>query len=356
MNSNSISNMPDDMRDLFKQLQKKGIKRQKWIDEYGNIKNIISTAHKDFRFVAAGSKLFLIGSKDTFHDFLVEYLQQVISKAWIESERIKASDHQLIKWIDSTNAMKVSMERGDKEFFSFIPNNNIAAFMNLAYDLFIIDHNHRLQQDIVKRLKLADQFHGVRYELFVTAICIKAGLKIDYENEKDRRKKHVEFIAFDDSTKQKIGVEAKYKIRENPGNSSTLLDKIKVGNITRLINDATAKNPGLSQFVFIELNLPPEQSQILLSGKDAFQTMIHQTNQIKKAMDGKDLFNAVFFTNHAPFFGRDDERVSKMDFSLMISQNPKYQLFKQQAIIDKITKALLIHEKIPSHFPEVTLT
>lgn len=351
MKKNSLTNMAFDMKEIFQQLQENEIKRNKWTDEYGNVKNIISTVHKDIRFILAGSKLFSIRSDETFNDFLVEYVQQIISKSWFKDERKKASTHPLIIWNDSINAMKSNVDKGDSEFFSFVPNNKIAAFMNLAYDLFIIDHNHRLQQDIIKRLLIKEQFHSARYELFVTSICIRAGLKIEYENEKDRKKKHVEFIAFDVSSGEKIGVEAKYKMRESTNSYSIDLDKIKIGNITRLINDATAKNPGLPEFIFLELNLPPKQSQVILSGKDKFQTMIRQTNQIMKDINGNDFFNIIFFTNHAPFFDSDNELVSKMDYILMISQNPKYKLLNQNEIIEKISKVLFNYDKIPSHFP-----
>lgn len=351
MKKNNSSNIRFNLGEIFQQFQKNQIKRKKWIDDYGNVKNIISAVHKNYRIVAAGSKLFSIRNDDTFLDFLIEYLQQIISKSWFRNERERGSGHPLMTWSDSLNSALANLDTGDSEFFNFVPSNKIAAYMNLAYDLFIIDHNHRLQQDIIKRLKISEQFHGARYELFVTAICIRAGLKIEYENERDRRSKHVEFIALDVSTGEQIGIEAKYKIRKAIENDNYTSDKIKIGNITRLINDATSKNPGLPQCIFLELNLPARQSGIILSGKDKFQTMIRQTKQIKKDTNGKDLFNIIFFTNHAPFYDSDDELVSKMDFISMLSLNPKYPLIDQYAITDKITKELTGYSKIPSHFP-----
>ena len=83
----------------------------------------------------------------------------------------------------------------------------------LAYDLYVLRDKQVLQDDIIRRLKILDQFQGARHELFAAVSCIRAGYSIKYEDEKDGTRKHTEFIATHKKTGQKIAVEAKSKHR-----------------------------------------------------------------------------------------------------------------------------------------------
>jgi hypothetical protein len=153
--------------------------------------------------------------------------------------------------------------------------------MLLAYDLYVLKDNLSLQDDIIRRIKISDQFQGARHELFATATCIRAGYAIEFENEKDGTRKHAEFIATHKQTGQKIAVEAKSKHR--PGVLGFLGNKeseqaIKLG-VTSLINKAIAKNPEIPLVIFVDTNLPPNLAKKV-------HCMQQPSEEFKIAFDG----------------------------------------------------------------------
>ena len=339
-----------ELRNILQGLQLSELRKNKWIDEFGNIKDIMSIVHKEYRIIAIGSKLLQIEKTLTFFDFLLIYLQQMISTEWIKNERGNRSNHPLILWLDATDSKLEEQDKRNSEYFIVDPNDKIYAVLNLAYDLYTIDHNHKLQTDIIKRMKNIDQFYGARYELFVASICVRSGFNIEYENESDKSKRHVEFIGIHKSTGDKIGFEAKYKMRNELGENPNILDEVKIGNIARLINNAVEKNPGLSEIIFIELNLPSSQAKRIMEGGDHFHSLISHTKQIKKSVDEKDLFNIVYFTNITELFSLDDNKVTRKPFALMQALNPKYVLANNDFIRDSLSKYLFQYGRIPKNF------
>lgn len=69
------------------------------------------------------------------------------------------------------------------------------AYMTFAYDLYVVANNARLDNRLVERLKQSDQFQGARHELFAEATCLRAGYKIEHENENGRSSRHAELSA-----------------------------------------------------------------------------------------------------------------------------------------------------------------
>ena len=46
------------------------------------------------------------------------------------------------------------------------PTGPLLAYLTFAYDLYIVEHNGKLDPRLMERLKRADQFQGARHELF----------------------------------------------------------------------------------------------------------------------------------------------------------------------------------------------
>jgi hypothetical protein len=227
----------------------------------------------------------------------------------------------------------------------------MAASINVAYDLFVLADNLKLQQEVVRRLKDSVQFQGARYELFVAACCIRAGYEINYEDESDRSSKHPEFIATHKRPGQVIAVEAKSRHRAgvlghlgNTGDSQVV--KAEVG---KLLSKAIAKRPAHPFVIFIDLNLPPASDREI--PPQLQRELMETVDRIAKINGAPpDPFNLVVFTNHPHHYG-DKESPDSAKFALSVfSQNPLHHA-TDNVSIGTIHKAALQYGTVPSLFP-----
>ncbi len=174
------------------------------------------------------------------------------------------------------------------------------------------------------------------------------------ENEKDSSKKHVEFYLHDKSSNLKISVEAKSKHRigilGQPGNKISD-DKIKVGKLTQLINNAISKNDVNPLIIFLDFNLPVEYADYIIGGK-SFKKIFQIFEGVNKTEDGKGFFNLVVLTNHPHHYGRDDEPVPEKIHSLMYSLNPKH-IINDKDLFNKLVYATLQFGTIPNNFDDI---
>jgi hypothetical protein len=290
----------------------------------------------------------------TFPDFLLDYIKTTLGRDWGKAELKKPLEerHQILKWYDAMCRFQQKQTKGEDGIYEAIPNGAFAAFLSLAYDLYILRHHKALQEDIIRRLKHPDQFQGVRYELFATATCIRASFKIEFENERDGSKKHPEFIATHIETGQKISVEAKSKHREGvlgyPGQQETDEEmKLRIGS---LINQALKKESSYPFVIFVDVNIPPSVTERTLEVPSP-NGIARTLDQITKASDGKDLFNLILFTNHPHHYGRDDEPDQKKNVLAVISQNPKIVPAYPQLLFS-LNQAALQYSHMPNEFPK----
>jgi len=89
-----------------------------------------------------------------------------------------ADRHQILQWYDAVCRSQAKQTKDESGMYSAIPNGMMAAYLSLAYDLYTLRHHMALQEEVVRRLKISDQFQGARHELFVAATCIRAGFNI----------------------------------------------------------------------------------------------------------------------------------------------------------------------------------
>jgi hypothetical protein len=153
---------------------------------------------------------------------------------------------------------------------------------------------------LVHRLRIADQFQGARYELYVTASMIRAGFDVELENESDPSRTHYELTATHQRTKRKVSVEAKSTGR--PGmmgkkGQTSSLDDVKA-KIYEKLQKALLKRADHDHVIFIDENMPPYKGQV-------FQTpwLDEVASQMKKLEDRQrddDPYPPafLFFTNH----------------------------------------------------------
>lgn len=219
--------------------------------QQGEGRPIISAKAFGQRFIAVKSRLLHSGNWLTVPDFLGDYIKTAMGADWGNAELAKPSEqrHPIIKWYQALceEQKRAKAATGDK-VFSTPKTGAIAAYLHLAYDLFTLEHNAELQAKMIERLRLADNFEGARYEVFVAAMLIRAGFDIEFENEDDRSRSHCEFTATYRRTGKKFSVEAKCRTGS----------KFRIG---RQLNRALAKRADHARLVFIEINEPDDGSE-----------------------------------------------------------------------------------------------
>ena len=137
-----------------------------------------------------------------------------------------------------------------------LPCGASGAYNCFAYDLYIVDDNGGLDEELLRRLKIRDQFQGARHELFAEATCYRAGFTVQHEDEKDGNTRHAEFTARHVMTGQFLSVEAKSRHRHGVlGVPGTLEDKPDF-RLGQLFNAAVAKKPEHPLVIFVDTNLP----------------------------------------------------------------------------------------------------
>jgi len=339
--------------EVLAQIQDRIRKEQHREEAYGKVRPVIHEDFQGYKFVAVGNQILYSKSWKTFPDFLMSYIATVLGKDWGNAELAKPLErrHQILKWWDGVGRFKRKHLRGEDGIYSVVPNGVFAAYLLLAYDLYILRHHSALQAEVVRRLKHPDQFQGARYELFAAATFIRAGFKIRYEDETDPEKKHPEFVATHEETGQITAVEAKSRHRPGllgfPGERGKE-SEIKAG-VGGLLKDALAKPTTHPYVIFVDLNLPPSPGTVFEKP---------WTDEIKDTVvwvgkppgEGLDPFNLLVFTNHPHHYAWEDEPDPAKDTLSFFSQHPRVPAKHPQTIM-AIHEAALKYGNIPNEFP-----
>ena len=204
---------------------------------------IIAAQTAGKRIVAVGHRLFQ-GAWPTFHDFLYSYIFDVLGRDWFEAQtQLEQNEHHpVIQWHERLLAASKAANPAPGETRQTPMTGAISAFLTLAYDLYTLEHNNdqtrtpELRKSLIGRLKSQDQFIGVRYEIRVAAMLLRAGFELEWEDETDRRSKHVEYTATYPRTGKAFGVECKIRNQDAAKKANQHL-----GKFAGLVSDALRK-------------------------------------------------------------------------------------------------------------------
>ena len=221
---------------------------------------------------------------------MLNYVSSVFGKEWGDAEIKKpfSDRHPILQWYD----MLCSFQQKNLDESGKVQSNPmtgaVAAYLRLAYNLYLLGHNNEIQTRLIGRLKNPDQFHGAHYETYVAAILIKAGFELTFEDEADGSRSHCEFTAKHKETGKEFSVEAKARMADK--------DHHDVGN--HLYN-AVRKRAKYELIVFININVPAKASEEEEGFwlKEALNSLRDRETSLK--IGGNPAPSAyVFITNH----------------------------------------------------------
>jgi len=270
---------------------------------------IISEQVSGRRVVAVGGRLYHSTKWRTFHDFLRDYLLGSLGPEWANAEQAKPIEerHPILRWYAQASEQAKALRVTERAMISGPMTGAIRAFMNLAYNIYLIAHHGdgQAMADIyLRRLRSArtDDFTGALFETYAAAAFLKAGFKLAYKETVRRSTSCVEFIATWPGTGEHFSVEVKSRVHD--ARSRTQVDdaddtkRLRVG--AKLVK-ALSKAADHARVVMIEVNIPDlltEQDR--LEGWAAAAVSQIRGNEAATRTDGSLYPPAyVFVTNHA---------------------------------------------------------
>ena len=304
-----------------------------------------------------GDSVFLSRKWKTFHDFLLEYILMVLGREWIAAELEKPAQerHQMIQLAEKMNAFQKKHVVKEGEVYTAVATAPASAYLQIAYDLYVLKHNAGLQKLMIDRLKQKRLFQGARYELYVAASLIKGGFSVEYEDEADKTRSHCEYVATHSETGRKFSVEAKSKHRHGIwGYVDDRQKNLLSLNIKRLIKDAIEKNAPHPKAIFLDINLPAEPGETFK--KPWAQKSMSLINKLESRPYAKNRQAYIFLTN-CPHGHCADDEVDPGNEALMTAIGMPEFLVNGDGLVRKrhremgrLIDFLIFHTHIPNEF------
>jgi hypothetical protein len=269
-----------------------------------------SVAFQGKRIVAVRAKLYHSDKWKFFPDFLRDYVPEVLGIDWCKAEAAKpeAERHPIISWRAQAAAYMNAQPPQPDGSRAALCSGAVGAYNCFAYDLYIVDDNGGLDEELLQRLKIRDQFQGARHELFAEATCYRAGFTVQHEDEKDGNTRHAEFTVRHAATGQLLSVEAKSKHREGVLGCPGTPEEKPNFRLGSLINDAIAKKPEYPLVIFVDANLPFKWAERILgrqAGNGPSRPMKILLDKITRHNDA-DLYCMIVFSNHPHYYAIRD--------------------------------------------------
>jgi hypothetical protein len=219
---------------------------------------IVSTEVKGNRVIMVGNRPHWSKQWKSFHDFLFDYLRDLLGADWGNAELKKPfpDRHPVIQWYHHCCLLQREHVKTPGSIAQIPMNGAAASFMGLAYNLYLLAHNVEVQERLLKRLRDTNNFHGnfygAAYEIFVAGALIRTGFRLELEDEAKGITTHCEFTAVHEASGRRFSVEAKsrYAARDETDSGESAL---RVG---RHLRKALKKRALHQRIVFIDLNLP----------------------------------------------------------------------------------------------------
>jgi hypothetical protein len=219
--------------------------------QHGRGRPPISVELQRHRIVAVGPNLHWSSDWKTFHDFLFNYYKFCLGQEWWMAQVAKpaAEWHPLFRWYFMVCEYQKEHITKPGEAVSRAATGAVEAVLWLAYGLYLLEHNLKIQDRLLCRLRSDDkvQVYAALYEVWITGTMIWAGFDLVLEDEGDGRRTHCEFTATAKETGKRYSVEAKVF---RPGSeASDGRDRVN-----RQLARALRKQADHERIIFIDLN------------------------------------------------------------------------------------------------------
>jgi len=220
-------------------------------------------------------------------DLFLSHIKLVLGLEWGAGELAKplAERHPIMQWCEAVGALWKKTTAGTKDIVSAPNTGAVQMYLGLAYNLFLLRHDAKLVGDLVHKLRTREHYNGALYEAFIAACFIRAGFKIELEDERDSSITHHEFTAIHPSGRQ-YSVEC--RSRQPGATEPKVVSKLK---------DALKKKTTHKRIVCIDVNIANK------AGESPERWMQQVFDDVKASegmyVSGKPAPSAyVFVTNH----------------------------------------------------------
>lgn len=269
---------------------------------------IISEQVAGRRIVAVGAQVYQSTKWRTFHDFLRDYLLGSLGRDWAKAEQRKGVDarHPIMRWYAQAIEQAKALQTADGTVISGPMTGAIRAFMNLAYNIYLIAHHgdgQAMAEIYLRRLRSArrDDFTGALFETYAAAAFLKAGFTLTYEETARRSTSCVEFVAAWPTSGELFSVEVKSRFHDADTSASREgRDEAKRLRVGAKLVKALSKAADHTRVVMIEINVPDRLVEAdRLQGWTATAVSQIRGNETATRADGSLYPPAyVFVTNH----------------------------------------------------------
>jgi uncharacterized protein YchJ len=358
--TNMRQNLPPDLiKRANESFEKQRINEAERIEKFGKIRPIIYTpGFGDGNLVSVGGTIYKTPKRSTFTNFLFHHGLFRLGDDWREAENSLPLEEQHPLFVLHCRANHFTNQQPVRPegYVTVVPNGPLSFCERFYYDLYTVDDNNALQEDLLHRLRSKEHFQGAMHELFVEATCLRAGFTILREPLQDPKPKNVEFIAIHKETQQHLSVEAKSRHRPGVMGRAGTPDPEPDVRFAGLINNAAAKDPNNPLAVLVDTNLPPDKVDSFYKPISLEpMVMSEKINRLATLIRGHqqfDPYNLLIFTNHPQHYGEDEQKAPKDQWAALISNSPRVKVFHEKALKD-LLNALELYGNIPTDFPKL---
>lgn len=307
-NAPTDSALPFDITAIDRARRQAEALRTRRLQQQGLGRPILSAPVSGERVVVVGQRLYHSRKWVTFHDFLRDYLLGSLGADWSNAEQAKPLEqrHQILRWYAQAVADAKPFTNADG-VTSGPMTGAIQAFLNLAYNIYLIAHHgdgQAMAEIYLQRLKSTrdDAFIGALFETYSAAAFLKAGFTLIYEETKPKSHSSVEFVATWPRTGEQFSVEVKSRVHTaDPEAPDGPVDEIKRLRVGAKLAKALGKAAAHTRVVMIEINVPDQlKASGTLEGWPVAALKQIRDNECATDKDGAPLAPAyVFVTNHA---------------------------------------------------------
>lgn len=171
---------------------------------------IISVEVQGTRVVAVANSVKWSNNWKWFTDFLLDYLKDSLGREWgVEAQKRKL-EHPLFRWLTRMNQVTLKLTDPTSGHVEHVQQGFLTSVFRLGYALYLIAHHDQLDQSVVKRLRMPQQFQAAYYETLIAAAFAVSGASIQMAERLGQSTTRPEFWAIGKSGRR-YAVEAKCK-------------------------------------------------------------------------------------------------------------------------------------------------